>query len=173
MQLKSIETADYKTVDQLIRKSFTTTEHGYENEAELVKKIRREKNYDPQLEIVAINNSQIIGHGLLSEVQINSQVRQLTGLVLAPLAVLPTQQQKGIGSAILQELEKRATQLGYPFISILGHPSYYHKFGYVSARQFDVTPPFPLPEEAFMLKELLADSLTGISGTLIYSSAFE
>lgn len=173
MKLKTIQPSNYEEINQLLKISFTATEHGYEKEAELVQKIRLEKTYNQQLEIIAEKNTIIVGHGLLSEVQIIGKAQQLTGLVLAPLAVLPAYQQTGIGTAILKELEKRAKKSGYPFISILGHPSYYHRFAYTAASHFNVVPPYPLPDEAFMIKELVQGSLADNSGRLFYSSAFD
>ena len=93
-------------------------------------------------------------------------------LVLAPLDVLPAYQGKGIGAAILLELEKRAKILDYSFISILGHESYYPRFGYVPASQYQIQAPFEVPNENFMIKELIDGRLEGKSGVIQYSEAF-
>ena len=172
MIIKTINLEDYKEVAELIRESFSQSEHGYGNEAELVDKIRNEEGYIKDLEIVAFEDGKITGHGLLSEVSIVNQSQSFKGLVLAPLDVLPAYQGKGIGSAILLELEKRAKILDYSFISILGHESYYPRFGYVPASQYQIQAPFEVPDQNFMIKELIDGRLEGKSGVIQYSEAF-
>ncbi|MCT4434067.1 N-acetyltransferase [Lactococcus cremoris] len=172
MIIKTINLEDYKEVAELIRESFSQSEHGYGNEAELVDKIRNEEGYIKDLEIVAFEDGKITGHGLLSEVSIVNQSQSFKGLVLAPLDVLPAYQGKGIGAAILLELEKRAKILDYSFISILGHESYYPRFGYVPASQYQIQAPFEVPNENFMIKELIDGRLEGKSGVIQYLEAF-
>ena len=172
MIIKTINLEDYKEVAELIRESFSQSEHGYGNEAELVDKIRNEEGYIKDLEIVAFEDGKITGHGLLSEVSIVNQSQSFKGLVLAPLDVLPAYQGKGIGAAILLELEKRAKILDYSFISILGHESYYPRFGYVPASQYQIQAPFEVPDQNFMIKELIDGRLEVKSGVIQYSEAF-
>ena len=172
MIIKTINLENYNEVTELIRESFSQSEHGYGNEAELVDKIRNEEGYIKDLEIVAFEDGKITGHGLLSEVSIVNQSQSFKGLVLAPLDVLPAYQGKGIVAAILLELEKRAKILDYSFISILGHESYYPRFGYVPASQYQIQAPFEVPNENFMIKELIDGRLEGKSGVIQYSEAF-
>lgn len=173
MEIKTVNRNDYQKIDALIRNAFTNTENGYGNEAALVDAIRKSQQYIRDLEIVAIEDDTIIGHGLLSEVAIVNQNYSYTGLVLAPLEVAADHQGKGIGKKLMEELEMRAQYLDYPFISILGHADYYRKFGYVPASKFNVNAPFDVPDEVFMLKPLYDGGLTNISGVIKYSKAFE
>ncbi|RXK47059.1 N-acetyltransferase [Enterococcus faecalis] len=174
MQIRKIDKKDFSIVSKMIRESFEHTEHGYGNEAELVDKIRASTTYIPALEMVAVDNdNSIIGHGLLSEVEIiDSDNVAHVGLVLAPLDVAVNHQNKGIGSKILIELEKAATEMHYRFISILGHPNYYPRFGYVLASKYNIKTPFDISDELFMIKTLYEGALDSISGTIKYSDAF-
>lgn len=174
MQIRKIDKKDFSIVSKMIRESFEHTEHGYGNEAELVDKIRASTTYIPALEMVAVDNdNSIIGHGLLSEVKIiDSENVAHVGLVLAPLDVAVNHQNKGIGSKILIELEKAATEMHYRFISILGHPDYYPRFGYMPASKYNIEAPFDVSDELFMIKPLYDDALDSISGTIKYSDAF-
>lgn len=173
MEIRSIGRKDYREVEQLIRQSFSRSEHGYDNEAELVEKIRTDCSYVDGLEVVAAEGEKIIGYGLLSEVEIINDKESFTWLVLAPLAVLPSWQGKKVGENLLKELEKRAVQQDFPFISILGHPQYYSRFGYVSAEKYKVTAPFDVPAEAFMIRPLQPNALKNISGCIKYAQAFD
>lgn len=124
-------------------------------------------------EVVALKNDHIVGHGLLSEVYVYKEDEKVsTGLCLAPLAVLPKEQNQGIGAKLLSELESRAKNEGYPFISILGHPNYYTKLGYQLASHYDIYAPFPVPDNAYFIKELKTDSLANVQGTISYLDAF-
>ncbi len=70
MIIKTINLENYKEVTELIRVSFSQSEHGYGNEAELVDKIRNEEGYIKDLELLLLKMVKIVGHGLLSEVEI-------------------------------------------------------------------------------------------------------
>ena len=172
LKIKTIEEKDYITVKNLITDAFTHNEHGYSGEAELVAEIRKTKEYIPELEVVAEDEG-IIGYGLLSEVYLNDNQQQYTGLVLAPIAVNPDSQKSGVGKLLMNELEKRAKTLDYGFISILGHPEYYTKFGYEPASKYNIYSPYEgIPDEAFMIKEIKDDYLKDKEGTIQYSEAF-
>lgn len=172
INLRTIEERDFNDAEKLIKEAFTKTEHGYENEAELVKKIRHDVNYNVNFELVVEKDGYLVGHGLLSEVTLKTESTELIGLCLAPLCVAPDEQRTGVGSAILSELEQRAIEKQYPFISILGHPKYYTKFSYEPTTKFNISAPFPVPEEAYLIKELQPNALDGWSGTIHYSEAF-
>lgn len=172
LKIKTIEEKDFITVKNLITDAFTHDEHGYNDEAELVAKIRNTKEYIPELEVVAEDEG-ILGYALLSEVYLNSAHQQYTGLVLAPIAVNPDSQKSGVGKLLMNELEKRAKALDYEFISILGHPEYYTKFGYKPASKYNILSPFKdVPDETFMIKEIKDDYLKDKEGTIQYSEAF-
>lgn len=172
MEVRSINVTEFSEVDLLLRDSFTETEHGYQGEAELVKKIRAEKSYNPELELVAAEEYQVVGHTLLSEVAVG-ETEDNTGLALAPIAVRPGLQRKGIGTALIREAEKRAKNQGYRYISILGSPEYYGRFGYEPASSYGITAPFEVPDEAFLVKVLVKDGLDEVNGELRYTKAFE
>lgn len=60
MIIRPIKNTDFTEVDKLIRNAFTQSEHGYGNESELIDKIRKDKSYIPELELVALENNTII-----------------------------------------------------------------------------------------------------------------
>jgi predicted N-acetyltransferase YhbS len=93
------------------------------------------------------------------------------GLVLAPLSVLPPHQGKGIGKRLIKALEEKVANQ-YSFISILGNPSYYGRFGYEEAAYFGIKAPFEVPSEYFLIKEMTKGGLESSQGILMYSAAF-
>lgn len=173
LMIRTIRQSDYSNVSDLIRNTFSKTSNGYRNEAELVDRIREDPTYNKRLEVVAENNNQIIGHGLLSEIQVTNSESSATGLCLAPLTVTQAFQKTGVGTAIVNELDTRAIQLGYKFISVMGWPDYYPRFGYAKASKFGIKAPFPVPDDVYMIKPLVNGGLKDVHGTVKYLDAFD
>lgn len=169
--IRKVRKEDYQQIKELIVIAFTESEYGYTGEDELVEKIRLEDNY---LEVVCVENEKIVGHGLLSSSWIESDLGEVVscGLVLAPLAILPDYQGRGIGEKIIVELESDVKD-EMSFISILGDPSYYGRFGYISAENYGIRPPFEVSNEYFMIKEIKDNGLLDSQGTLKYNRAFD
>jgi putative acetyltransferase len=69
---------------------------GRRQEASIVDKLR--KNCNSILSLVALNGGKVVGHILLSPAVIEGKHGRLVGTGLAPLAVLPEYQRKGIGT---------------------------------------------------------------------------
>ncbi|MFY8331201.1 GNAT family N-acetyltransferase [Vagococcus carniphilus] len=171
--IRIINENDYSAVEALTISSFSETEFGYQQEADLIKKIRKDPSYKAELELVDEIDGKIVGHGLLSECLIKNENDSWKGLALAPLSVLPSYQNKKIGTNLMLALEKRSLIADYPFIVILGHPTFYKRFGYLPASKWGIFPPFEVPEEFFMIKELRKNILQEISGEVAYLKAFE
>ena len=158
------EYADIFEVDRLA--------FGQDNEAKLVENIRQLPNFNSDLSLVAIASDRLVGHILFSEITIASPQGDITALALAPLAVLPQLQNRGIGSQLVREGLKQC-QLGYKVVMVLGHPHFYTRFGFAPAVNKGLRSPFPVPDEAFMVLELIPGALTGTSGMVKYSSPFD
>ena len=62
------------------------------------------------------------------------------------MAVLPNYQGNGIGGHLIEFAHKKARELGFASIILLGHPTYYPKFGYRKASDFDIQLPFDVPD---------------------------
>ena len=67
---------------------------------------------------------------------------------------------------------RKAKELGYGSVIVLGHSEYYPKFGFKKASEWNIKAPFEVPDEAFMAVELSENALQGIEGVVQYSSAF-
>lgn len=153
-------------IDIVIKEAFTHTKHGYDGEVELTHALRESET--PTFELVVMEGQQIVGHALLSAAKIDND--EQPGLVLAPLSVRPEYQHQGIGACLMQAIEKIIKDYDYQFISILGYPEYYHRFGYISASEFGVHAPISVPDSAFMLK--LFNSAKVFHGELKYAPEF-
>jgi GNAT superfamily N-acetyltransferase len=94
----------------------------------------------------------------------------VSAVSLAPVAVRPDCQRKGIGSALIQEGLKRLRQ-DESIVIVLGHPDYYPRFGFSPALAKPISNPFKAPA-AWMALELRHGALAGLQGCARYASAF-
>ena len=88
-------------------------------------------------------------------------------MVFGPVSVLPGKQGEGYGSRLIRYTLDLAEKLGCGAVAITGDPGYYHRFGFVSGSGLGIYyNGIPRSEEVpfFMVKELKADFLEGITG---------
>lgn len=103
------------------------------------------------LSLLAIENGQVVGHILFSPVTIETQFGQFPALGLAPLAVLPSYQKRGVGSALVERGLELCRHLPVDCIVVLGDPHYYQRFGFVPAYRYQLHCPWDVPPEVFMV----------------------
>ncbi|WP_337912957.1 N-acetyltransferase [Paenibacillus arenosi] len=145
-----------------------------DEESALVERIRTSDTFVPELSLVAVEGEEIIGHVLLSKAHVvTPSGSKQEVLALAPIGVKPSHQKYGVGSKLIVEGIKRATELAYPLVLLIGHPDYYPKFGFVPARSHGLDlKQFPVPDHVFMVRELQEGQLGTIQGELQYPSCF-
>lgn len=158
---------DHDPVRRLLIAAF-----GRSAEADLVEKLRASEAFEPYLTLVAEQSSVVVGHIMFTHITLESDPPARV-LALAPVAVWPAFQGRGIGSALIVEGLKRAEERGEPLVVVLGHPGYYPRFGFVPASTMGLLPPWPdVPDEAFMAKPL-AGYRDDMRGTVAYPPEFD
>lgn len=148
---------------------------GQKDEADLVNRIRGSSQYVDGLSLVAEMDDRIVGHILFSKISIDTHSGVFECLGLAPLAVLPEYQTKGIGSELVQAGLTKCVEMGYGLLIVLGHPKFYPKFGFFPASQLGICADFgvPIPDEAFMACECIQGTWKFKSGVVRYPSTFD
>ncbi|MEN8119528.1 MAG: N-acetyltransferase [Bacteroidota bacterium] len=141
-----------------------------DGEAKLVD-ILRDSNIN-LISLVAEENDVILGHILFSPVQLSNNLENVAIAGLAPMAVFPDYQKKGIGSALVQKGLEYCREAAYKAVVVLGHPEYYPKFGFVPSVQFNIKSEYDVPENVFMVQELEKGALKNCSGVISYHEAF-
>jgi putative acetyltransferase len=168
MQIRTERNEDLQAIRQINDAAFKGV-----NESRLVEAIRNSEQFVPELSLVAEANGELIGHILFSIVSIQSHDKTFPTLALAPMAVTPAFQNQGVGSLLVKEGLKRAEELGFEHIFVLGHPAFYPRFGFLPAVTKGIESPFPLPVEVFMALEIKEGSLSRMKGKVIYPPAFD
>ena len=120
------------------------------------------------ISLVAVRDDNVIGCILFTPAMIESADRVWPTLGLALLAVLPDHQRQGIGSAMMKAGLDECRHLGHERVIVLGHPDYYPRFGFVSARRFNIRCEWDVPENAFMVLELHPGAFDHVSGLAKY-----
>ena len=115
----------------------------------------------------------VVGHILFTPVVVESAGRQIIGMGLAPMAVLPDRQRQGIGSALVRRGLEILRERGCPFVVVVGHPEYYPRFGFERASLHGLASQWEgVPDDAFMVSILDVDAMAGVSGVAKYRDEF-
>jgi len=144
---------------------------GQPQEANIIDKLRI--NCDNLLSLVAIENEKVVEHVLFSPVEIEGQHEIIRGMGLAPMAVLPEMQHKGIGTQLVKSEIENLRKMQCPFIIILGHPEYYPRFGFERASLYGIKCQWEgIPDDAFMILWLDKSKMNRVSGLAKYRDEF-
>jgi len=137
-------------------------------EADLVDALRVHPAWIDGLSIVATTvDGEPVGHALLTRCHIG----YTPALCLAPCSVLPQYQRSGAGSAAIRAALRAATDLGELYVTVLGHPAYYPRFGFTRASAHGIGLSIEVPDEALMV--LALDPYHPLpTGTIRYAAPF-
>lgn len=159
------ETAsDVSAVRRIVEAAFPTAA-----EADLVDALRSDPDaWVEGLSLLALTEAgEPVGHALLTRCHVGDE----PALALAPCAVLPRHQRSGAGSAAVRAALDAARAQGGNLVVVLGHASYYPRFGFAPASRIEVRAPFEAPDDAFLTLALDPTSPTP-TGTVRYADAF-
>lgn len=157
---------DAAAIDEIVSAAFIA-EFGTTDEAELIRTMRERGELVADLTLVAELDGRIVGHIAFSEVTLDGLPSR--GLGLGPVAVAPDVQTRGVGSLLISTALERAERSGWQFVVLLGHPTYYPRFGFAPAAAAGLTGEYG-DHDAWMARSLGGAALP--SGHVRYCSAF-
>jgi len=160
---------DRFAIHQLNKQAFTT-----DSEAVLVDKLRELAR--PTVSLVACERDTLLGHLMLSPVTIvapSGEIVESRIMGLAPMAVLPEMQRRGIGRALIDAGLSHCRDLNVEAVVVLGHPDYYPRSGFSVASRFGLSCEFEAPPECFMALELVPGALSRTPGVVHYHPVFQ
>jgi putative acetyltransferase len=143
-------------------------------EAALVRALAEDSAFIPDLSIVAVDGSTIVGHALLTRLWVDGPGAITEVLSLAPVSVLSDYQGRGIGSILVTVGLQAARARGECAVIVLGYADFYRRFGFVPARALGIEPPegWDVPDEAWMALELCEGGLDRVHGKARYPTPF-
>jgi putative acetyltransferase len=160
--IRAATASDHAAIRHVIRHAF-----GRDEEANLVEQLRADG--DVLVELVAGSDVAIQGHILYSRLAIERNGETLQAAALAPVAVLPAFQSQGLGGALIRAGNARCEELGCVGVVVLGHATYYPRFGFSPKIAESLQAPFSGP--SFMALEFEPGALTR-GGRVKYAKAF-
>lgn len=140
------------------------------DEAQLVQQLQQSKV--ETLSLVALLDDEVVGHILFSPVTVKNDEGEFTAVALGPVAVSPNRQNKGIGSELCRAGLVTCKQAGYELAFVLGHANYYPRFGFAPSAPLGLRCQFDVPDEVFMVAELVPGALQNKRGTVYYHPLF-
>ena len=123
------------------------------------------------ISLVAEVDGAVVGHILFSPVKIETHAASIGGLGLAPVAVLPEFQHRGIGKSLIEAGLIACQKAGFAYVVVLGSPGYYKHFGFEKASKFQLRNVYGVDDE-FMVKAFEGFALPIGGGLVRYSPEF-
>lgn len=168
MIIRRTNTSDLPQIIEIHRQAF-----GEDKSREiigLVKNLLNDPTAFPILSLIAESSGHPAGHILFTRVSIDGAEQTVQASILAPLAVTPQHQTRGIGLTLITGGLEQLAAAGTDLVLVLGHPGYYPKAGFQQdAGSFGLQAPYPIAPEnanAWMVQELQPGILGRISGTV-------
>lgn len=141
-------------------------------EADLVDRLR--DSCPGAVSLVAVDGVAVVGHILFTPAIVASGKKQLSGMALGPMSVLPQYRGKGIGSSLVELGLALLSRRSCPFVVVLGHAGYYPRFGFVPSVSRGIECPWPgIVPEVFMVLVLDERRMSAVKGKAQYRPEFD
>jgi putative acetyltransferase len=161
IEIRAETSADVAAIREVNRRAF-----GQEDEGRIIDALRAGGGVLASL--VATNEGRIVGHILYSPVRAGL----VSGAALGPMAVVPERQGQGIGSRLVEAGNALQAGRGCPFIVLVGHPGFYHRFGFGPAGAVGLACEWDVPDGTFMVRILDRERMAGAAGMVKYRPEF-
>lgn len=121
---------------------------------------------------VAASGSDLVAHVVFTPVRIDGWA--VPGMGLGPVAVVPERQRTGVGSRLIHHAMATLRAEGCPYVALVGHPTYYPRFGFVPGVRFALAAPWPgIPDDVFLVRAFDPRALPRAGGVVRFLDAFD
>jgi putative acetyltransferase len=169
MRITAAEQSDLPEVVRVEREAF-----GRDEEAALVSDLMNDPSAAPIISLLAFEGGRAVGHVLFSAARITEAPGAANVSLLAPLAVVPDAQRRGIGGRLIDRGLQLLSRAGVDLVFVLGHPEYYPRHGFEPAGHLGFAAPFPIAEQdggAWMVRALTPGVVGSVRGTVACAEA--
>lgn len=164
---------DYAYVENMVREAFWNLHIPGCDEHYLVHILRNHEDFISELDLVAELDGKIVGNVMYTKAWLTDEAgNEKEILTFGPIAVHPDYQRKGIGKAMLEFSFRKALELGYDAIVIMGNPGNYVGRGFVSSHKHKISLEGGFYPTAMMVKELKPGVFDGRRWTYRESEAY-
>lgn len=172
IRIRNEKENDYKTVEELIRKSFWNLYIPGCYEHYLAHIIRSHEDFIPELDFVIEYDGKIIGNIMYTKSKLTDDNGSEKNIItFGPLCIAPEYQRKGYGKMLMEYSFEKAKELGYDIIVIFGSPANYVSCGFKSCKKYNISVEGGKFPSAMLVKELKENVLDGTHWIYSYSSA--
>lgn len=165
-RLHGLGVRDEHATDRPLIEALLTETFGRDEEAGVLRQLRDDG--DLVIALVAEYEGDIIGHIAFSRVEAQIDGKKVKAVALAPLAVLPSRQGRGVGSVLVSSGLEAAGAAGYEAVFVVGEAGYYQRFGFSAEA---ASPCESVWKDALLGLELKPGALAGARGALVHPAA--
>ena len=162
LNIRNERETDYKIVEDITRKAFYNVYVPGCMEHYLVHIMRGHEDFIPELDFVIELDGQIVGNIMYTKAKLTDEGGTEKEIVtFGPVSILPKYQRKGYGKMLIEHSLKRAAELGYEAVVIMGSPANYVGSGFQCCRKYNVCVEKGKYPAAMLVKELKPGALDG------------
>lgn len=159
---------EYREVENLVRESFWNVYRPGCLEHYVLKTLRDDSDFVPELDFVMEQDGKIIGQNVFVKAKIKADDgRDIPIMTMGPICITPELKRQGYGKILLDYSLEKAKELGCGAVCFEGNIKFYGKSGFTYASEFNIRyHGLPEGEDAsfFLCKELISGYLDGITG---------
>lgn len=162
LNIRNEREADYKIVEDITRKAFYNVYVPGCMEHYLVHIMRGHEDFIPELDFVIELDGQIVGNIMYTKAKLTDEDGiEKDILTFGPVSILPKYQRNGYGKMLIEHSLKRAAELGYEAVVIMGSPVNYVSCGFECCKRHNVCVEKNKYPAAMLVKELKPGALDG------------
>ena len=170
--IKETTNEDFNDIMAVEKAAFT-----YDTVADLTADLLSDKTAEPMVSLLAYHDGKAVGHILFTRAYFKYNPQQPMMHILAPLAVIPEYQGKGIGKLLIAKGIELIRSMGSHLVFVLGHKNYYPRAGFTpDAEALGYPAPYPILErfkDCWMAMPISPEGYGIGKGTIGCSEAFD
>ncbi len=164
--------SDYRKVEEVAREAFWNLYIPGCVEHCAIHKLRKSKEFIPELTFVIEADGEIIGSIFYSHSKVvdDKGVEHKT-ITFGPVSILPRYHRQGFGKLLIEHSIQAAKNMGHKAIITLGYPYHYEPYGFRSGKKYGICMPDRKFYKGLLVLPLYEGALEDVSGRAYFSEA--